>query len=150
MYTMDNEGRHIDPVSRGVCAGLVDNMIASEVRAVAPARGAFIALLEMGPSERTQGWFPKQSDYGVYLLGEPPDKVRTFQTYVARLTMETDMWAAHCRRIHLGRTTSVSSHEAAADEYAATLLRTRRKHLPITKRIYMGLPARRRVTMMQQ
>ena len=31
----------------------------------APARGALIALLEMGPPERTQGWFPEQFDHGM-------------------------------------------------------------------------------------
>ena len=70
-------------------------MVASEVSAVAPTQGALIALLEMGPSERIQGWFPKQFDHGMYFLGEPLDKVRAFQTHVVRLAMETDMWAAH-------------------------------------------------------
>ena len=125
-------------------------MINTEVPAAAPARGALIALLEMGPSERAQRWFPKQFDYGMYLLGEPLDKVRKFQAHVIGLAMETDIWAARCRMIHHGRTGSVSSRKAAAGEYAAALLRTRRKDLPITKRIYMGLPARRRGDMIQQ
>ena len=45
---------------------------------------------------------------------------------------------------------SASSRKVAADEHAATLKRTRRKHLPVTKMVYMGLPTRRRKTMMQQ
>ena len=55
MYTLDNEGGYIDPGAGDgeVCAGLVDNLINTEVPAAAPARGALIALLEMGPSERT-------------------------------------------------------------------------------------------------
>ena len=65
------------PERRGgeVRAGLVDNMINMEVPAVAPARGALIALLEMEPSERTQGWFPKRFDYGMYL---PENRSRRF------------------------------------------------------------------------
>ena len=117
---------------------------------MAPAWEALIALLGMGPRERTQGWPPKQFDHGMYLLEQPLDRVRKFQTHVVRLAMETDMRAARCRMIHLGRTENVSSRKAAADEYAATLLRTRRKDLPTTKRIYMGLPVRRRMEMMQQ
>ena len=41
MYTLDNEGRHIDPGAEGheVCAGLVGNMIKTEVPAAAPVRG---------------------------------------------------------------------------------------------------------------
>ena len=101
---------------------------------------AWSALLQMGPSERTQGWFPKQFDHGTFLLDEPIKKVRTFQSHVVRLAMETDMWAARCRMIHPDGTTGSSPRKFAADEYAATLERTRRKHLPVTKRIYMGLP----------
>ena len=69
MYTLDNEGRHIGPRAEGgeVCAELVDNLVNSEVPAVAPARGALIAILEMGPSERTQGWSPKQFDHGTQI-----------------------------------------------------------------------------------
>ena len=135
------------PERRGdkVCAGLVDNTINMEVPGAAPARGALIALLEMGPSEWTQGWFPNQFDYGMHLLGEPLEKVRKFQAQVIRLAMGTEKWTARCRMIHPGRTEIASSRKATADEYAATLLRTGRKHLPITKRIYMGLPARRRI-----
>ena len=60
-------------------------MINTEVPAAAPARGALIALLEMGASERTQGWFSKQFDHGMYLLGEPLEKLRKFQAHVVRL-----------------------------------------------------------------
>ena len=60
----------------------------SRIPVVEPARGALIALLKMGPPERTQGWFPKQFDHGMYLLGESLDKVRTFQRHVVRLAME--------------------------------------------------------------
>ena len=138
------------PERRGgeVCAGLVGNMINTEVPAATPARGALIALLEMGPSERTQGWFPKQFDYWMYLLGEPLEKVRKFQAQVTRPTMEADMWAARCRMIPPGRTESVSSRKAAADEYAAKLLRAGRKDLPITERIYMELSTRSRRCML--
>ena len=61
IYTLDNEGRHIDPGAEGgeVCARLVDNLINSEVPAVEPTRGTLIALLEMSSSERTQGWLSK-------------------------------------------------------------------------------------------
>ena len=102
----------------------------------------------MDPSERAQGWFSKQFDHGMCILGKLLDKVHKFQAHVVRLAMETDMWAVRCRMIHPGRTGSVSSRQAAADECAATLLRTGRKDPPITKRIYMGLAARRRVEMM--
>ena len=46
--------------------------------------------------------------------------------------------------VHPGRTESVSSRKTAADEYAATLRRAKLKDLFISKRIYMGLPARSR------
>ena len=64
--------------------------------------------------------------------------------------METGMWAARCRMIHPGGAGSVSSRKAAADEYAAKLLRTGRKDLSITERGYIGLPVRRRRSMLQQ
>ena len=65
--------------------------------------------------------------------------------------MEADTRAARCPMIHPDMTESVFSRKAAAaGECAAKIQRTRRKDLPITKRIYMGLPARRRVGMMQQ
>ena len=59
MYDLDDLGRHIDPGAgeKKVCEDLVDHLIGRNPK-VGPARGAFIALLEMGPSERTQGWFP--------------------------------------------------------------------------------------------
>ena len=125
-----------------MCAGLVDNMINTEVPAAAPVRGALVALLEMGTSERTQGWFPKPFDHEMYLLGEPLEKVREFQAHVVRLAMEADIWATRCRMIHPGRTESTYSHKAAADEYAATLLRARRKYLPATKYTWGYLPGR--------
>ena len=110
MYTLDNEGRHIDPGVEGgeVCARLVVNMINSEVPTVGPARGTLVPFLEMSTSERTQGWLPKQSDHGIYLLGEPLDKVSKFRTHVVRLAMETGVWAARCRLIHPGGTTGIS------------------------------------------
>ena len=139
MYNLDNDRRHIDPgaAGRAVCADLVDNLIITVVPAAAPARGTLTALLEMGASEWVQGWFPKQFNYGMYLLGKPLDEVRKFQTHVVRLATEADMWTARCRMIHTGRTESASSRKAAADEYAAKLLRTKRGNLPITKRIYI-------------
>ena len=152
MCNLYNEGRHIDPgaAGRAVCADLVENLINTEVPAAAPARGALIVLLEMGASERMQGLFPKQFNYGMYLLGEQLDEVQKFQAQVIRLATEAGMWAARCRMIHPGRTESASSQKAAADEYAATLLRTKRKHMSITKRVYMVLPAWRRRGMMKQ
>ena len=86
----------------------------------------------------------------MYLLGEPLDKVRKFQTHVVRLAMETDMRATRCRVIHPERTTGISSCEDASDEYAAALERTRRKHLLFTRRVYMGLPTQRRKPLMRQ
>ena len=75
MYDLNDLGRHIDPGAKedGVCANLVDHLIGNNPR-VEPARGALIAFLEMGPSERTHGWFPRQFDHGVFLLGEPIKK----------------------------------------------------------------------------
>jgi hypothetical protein len=108
MYTIDNDERHIGP----------------------GARGELIALLEMDPSERTQGWFPKQFDYGMYLLGEPLEKVRTFQSHVVRLAMEADMWAARCRLAHPGGAAGSSSRKSASDEYAATLERSDEEEAP--------------------
>ena len=75
MYDLDDMGRHIDPGKKegGVYAGLADHLIGNNPR-VEPVRGALIALLEMGPSERTQGWFPRQFDHRMILLGEPIKK----------------------------------------------------------------------------
>ena len=102
----------------------MDNLINSEVPNAGPAWGALIALRDIGTSERTQGWFPKQLDHGMYLLGEPLDKVRKFQTHAVRLAMETGIWAARCRMIHPCGTTGISSRKDASDEYAATLERS--------------------------
>ena len=72
MYDMYDLGRHIDPGAKGdgVCADLVDHLIGTNPR-VEPTREALIALLKMGPSERTQRWFPRQFNHGMFLLGEP-------------------------------------------------------------------------------
>ena len=153
MYTMNDEGGgHIDPRAGGweVCARRVDNLVSSEVPEVKPARGTMIVLLEVNTSERTQGWLPQQFDHGMHLLGEPLDKACKFQTHVVRLAMETDMSAARCRMIHPGGTTCISSRKGVPDKYAATLERTRRKHLPITRRVYMGPPTQRKTPLMRQ
>ena len=86
----------------------------------------------------------------MYLLGEPLEEIQKFQAHVILLATEADMWTTRCRMIHLGRTESASSRKAVADEYAATLLWTKRKNMLITKRVYMGLPARRRRDMTKQ
>ena len=80
----------------------------------------------------------------MHLLGEPLEKVRTFQTREVRLAMEAATRAARCRLTHPDGTTGASSRKVAADEYEATLERTKRKHLriPTTKRVYMGPPTR--------
>ena len=76
----------------------------------------------------------------VMLLGEPIDTVRRSQSHVVQLAMETDIWATSCRIVHPGEAAGSTPRKAAADEYAATLEQTKRKHMPITKRVYMGLP----------
>ena len=106
--------------------------------------------MEEGPSERTQERSPKLFNHGIYLPGEPLEKVSTFQTHVVRLDMETDTWATRCRLVHPGGTTGSSSRKAVSDEYTATLERTKRKHLPIMKMVYMGLPTQRRKVLMRQ
>ena len=55
MYTIDSEGRHIGPGAAGgkICVDLAERLLV-DIPAVEPARGALTALLEMGPSERTQ------------------------------------------------------------------------------------------------
>ena len=55
---------------------------------IKPAGVALIALLKMGPTERTQGWLPKNFEHGRRLLGEPLKNVRTFQAHVVKLAME--------------------------------------------------------------
>ena len=70
------------------CNALMENLIA-RILDVETARGALRALLQMGPTERTQGWLLKQFDHGMYLLKEPIKRVHTFQARVVRLAMET-------------------------------------------------------------
>ena len=72
MCTLDNEGRHADPgaIYADACIGLMDSVI-NRIPAVAPARKALIALIQMRPSERTQGLVPKQFDHAICLLGGP-------------------------------------------------------------------------------
>ena len=55
MYTLDNQGGHIDPCAEGVekCNELVDKVLSSYPRAM-PTRQALVDLLQMGPAERTQ------------------------------------------------------------------------------------------------
>jgi hypothetical protein len=68
----------------------------------------------------------------MYLLGEPLEKVRTFQSHVVRLAMGADMWAARCRLVHPGGTTGLSSPRAASGEYATALefnFKRRRRNL---------------------
>ena len=80
MYDLDDLGRHIDLGVKedGVCEDLVDHLIGASPR-VEPVRGALIALLKMGPFERTQGWFPRQFNHGVFLLGGPIEKTAPFK-----------------------------------------------------------------------
>ena len=60
MYMLDNQGRHVDPgaTEDDACENLVDGLI-HDIGGIQPVKAALIALLSMGPSERTQGWFPK-------------------------------------------------------------------------------------------
>ena len=83
MYDLYDLGRHIDSGMKedGACADLVDHLIRNNPR-VEPARG---------PSERTQGWLPRQFDHGIFLLGEPIKTIHTFQAHVTRLATETEM-----------------------------------------------------------
>ena len=104
----------------------------------------------MGPLEQTQCWFPKQIDHGMCLLDELIKKVCTFQTPVARFAMKADMWVARCQIMHPGGVTGTSSRKSAVGEYAGTLKRTERKHIYITKSVYMGLPSSKRKTLMEQ
>ena len=55
IYDLDDLGRHIDPgvKENGACQGLIEHLIGTNPR-IEPARGALFALLQMGPSERTQ------------------------------------------------------------------------------------------------
>ena len=142
---------HIDPGAdeSGVCNALIENLIAN-IPDVEPARGAILALLQMGPSKQTQGWLPKQFDHGICLLKEPIHKVHTFQARVVRLTMETEMWAARCRRMYPGVATGLSSWEVAADEYADEPQQTERKLMSASRMVYMGLPPPKMKTLTEQ
>ena len=104
----------------------------------------------MGPPERAQGWFPKQFDYRMFLLKEPINKIRTSQAHVARFAMETEMWSVCCRVIHPGWTTGISSRKVAADEYAETFQRMERKHTPVSRMLYIGLPSSKRRALIEQ
>ena len=98
----------------------------AQIPKVKPARGALITITQMGPSERTQGWLPKQPDHGMCLLDNPIKNIRTFQTRVVLLAMGAEMRAAHgLPNDTPGRDNGFSSRKAAADEYAATPERAR-------------------------
>ena len=61
MCTLDAEGRHTDTGAKG--GGDFDNLVGGviiQIPAVAPAREALVALVRVGLSERTQGWFLKK------------------------------------------------------------------------------------------
>jgi hypothetical protein len=60
------------------------------------------------------------------------------------------MWAARCRMIHPNGTHGVSSRQRASDEYAQTLIRTKRRTMPVTRRFYMGLPPTKRNPLLAQ
>ena len=147
MYSLDAHGRHIDPGSTddGACAALVDEVLSRVPKAV-PARAALVALMKMGPSERTQGWFPKCFEHGMRLLGEPLAEARTFQSQVVRLAMETDMWTERCKLVHPDGTTGLSSRQRASAEYTGELERTGLRQMPVTRRFYMGIAQSKRRT----
>ena len=88
IYDLGAMGRHINPGAdeNGVREGLIEHLVGTNP-GIEPGRGALLALLQMGPSKRTQGWFPKQFDHEMSLLGKPIDKIRTFQAHVARLAL---------------------------------------------------------------
>ena len=75
---------------------------------------------------------------------------RTFQTHVVRLAVEAGTWATLYRMMYPGGTTGTSPRKADVDEYAATLERTERKHVHITKIVFMGLPSSKRKALMEQ
>ena len=60
------------------------------------------------------------------------------------------MWAARCRMMHPNGTHGVSSRQRASDEYAQTLIRTKRRTMPVTRRFYMGLPPTKRNPLLAQ
>ena len=61
MYMLGAQGRHKGPgvTEDDACENLVDGLI-HDIGGIQPAKAALIALLSMRPSERTQGWFPKE------------------------------------------------------------------------------------------
>ena len=71
MYTLGAQGRHIDPgaTEDDACENMVDGLI-HNIGGIQPAKADPIALVSMGPPERTQGWFPKVFEHGMRLLGE--------------------------------------------------------------------------------
>ena len=151
MYSLDAQGRHIDPGSTDddACANLVDGVIC-RVKEAAPARAALIDLAKMGPSERTQGWFPKSFEHGMRLLGEQLAEVRTFQSHVVKLAMETGMWAARCKLVHPDGTSGLPSRQRASAEYTSELERTGMRRMPVTRRFYMGMPPSKRRAQLEQ
>jgi len=76
MYMVDAQGKHVDPgaTENENCDDLVEGLIVDIGEKIRPAKAALVALLKMGPSERTQGWFPKNFEHGMRLLGEPLKK----------------------------------------------------------------------------
>ena len=140
MYSLDTQGRHADPgaTEGGACENLIDGLII-KIKEVKSAKAALLALIQMGPSERTQGWFQKKIEHGMRLLGELLRNVRTFQARVVKLAAKTGMWATRCRMIHPGGTTAIHSRKMASDEYTGELGRSGRNLMPITRRAYMGL-----------
>ena len=151
MYMLDTQGRHMDPgaTEDGACENLVDGLI-HDMGGIQPAKAALVALLSMGPSERTHGWLPKNFEHGMRLLGEPLKKVRTFQVHVVRLVIEAGMWAARCRVVHPNSTRGLHSRKKASDEYTCELNRSGEKEMPITRRFYEGLPPSRRAPLLAQ
>ena len=116
IYTLDDAGRHVDPRSGEIqkCEDLVDRLLDSHPRAK-PARGGLVDLLEMGPAERTQEWFPRTFAHGMYPLGEDLGEIRSLQARVVVLAMEAEMWTARCRIMHPGGSTGKSQKATAAD-----------------------------------
>lgn len=69
MCSLDAQGRHVDPgaTDGDACENLVDGLI-TQIKEVKPAKAALLTLIRMEPSKRTQGWSPKQFEYGMRLL----------------------------------------------------------------------------------
>ena len=63
MYMLDAQGIHIDPgdTEGDVCENQVDGLT-TKTKKIKLARAALIALLKVGPSVRTQGWFKTTSN----------------------------------------------------------------------------------------